>query len=359
MQRTSVPSQAFNSTPNTGRIPWIDVAKGMSILLVVFLHAHVFLDARQLSSDIYLTLNTLFNPVRMPLFFAVSGLLAGSALAKGAPFVIQKKIVVFAGLFVLWSGIHVLYFTYVPWHPFVSFTDTLVSSWLHGFVRPETEIWFIWALAIYFAFVLGCRNSPLLATGVALAAGAIGASNVALAWGYNIAQQNLLTYLPFFVVPALFGSGALKRYRLHAGVLVLAGGGLAGLSKVGLSVSDWSVLDGLLGMSKLAGGLAVGVGVALLMTRHQQTRDIFSYLGQHTLAIYLLHPLLWWVAIAGLQQLPQAALVVLYGVPLATVFAVGASLVLETAIRQAGFSWLFQPSLANGVVLKRAEIEKT
>ena len=332
------------------RVLWIDVAKGLSILLVVFLHAHVFLGARDLSSDVYLTLNRLFNPVRMPLFFFISGLLASAALAKGAGFVLRRKITYFAALFMLWSAVHISFFTYMPWHPFATYTEGLAGMWLQGLRRPETAIWFVWALAFYFAFALCLACRPWLAAGLALAGGVFGATNVMLSWGYNGPQQNLFTYLPFFVLPTLFARRLPDADIKGAVRLLVAGVMLAALSKAGLGVTQGGLPGGLLGLAKLAGGLGVGIGVSFLLSRSAAAGSVLSWLGRHTLAIYLLHPLVLGLGVAVFEQMPRAP-VVAFGTAVATIVSLGLCLGLEALIRRSGAGWIFQPLRPDGVRL--------
>jgi uncharacterized membrane protein YcfT len=62
------------------RIDWLDIAKGMSIILVVIYHTHLYHDFHEIAPDLYARISGIMTPIRMPLFFTVSGFLAASAV---------------------------------------------------------------------------------------------------------------------------------------------------------------------------------------------------------------------------------------------------------------------------------------
>ena len=84
-----MPDAAVGPVVARERMAWVDVAKGASIVLVVLLHVtnkHVVrLDAA--SGDIrdsWATFVSWMRPVRMPLFFLLSGLLAAKVVEPAA-----------------------------------------------------------------------------------------------------------------------------------------------------------------------------------------------------------------------------------------------------------------------------------
>ena len=67
------------------RIEWIDLVKAVSVLLVVFMHAsNTLVDLAGPSgvTAVLQHINHLLEPMRMPVFFLVSGMLASSAVHR-------------------------------------------------------------------------------------------------------------------------------------------------------------------------------------------------------------------------------------------------------------------------------------
>ncbi len=96
------------------RVPWVDVAKGTSIVLVVLLHSTNFLVARDLAWGFWSSFNDFLEPIRMPLFFLASGLFAQNIIKTSWAAVLRKRISLFVWLYVLWIGIRFTYFTLLP-----------------------------------------------------------------------------------------------------------------------------------------------------------------------------------------------------------------------------------------------------
>ena len=64
------------------RVGWVDAAKGLCILLVVLGHAITELQAHGYYTAQWAGINFFLGPIRMPLFFLLSGLFAGKALKE-------------------------------------------------------------------------------------------------------------------------------------------------------------------------------------------------------------------------------------------------------------------------------------
>lgn len=97
-----------------GWLPWVNVAKGGAIVLVVLWHVtvkHYQQIPWQMAlpmPGIWGTLGEFFLPLRMPLFFTVSGMLGVSALNSHGRLIIGRKIGTYLYLYVLWLIIHTL-----------------------------------------------------------------------------------------------------------------------------------------------------------------------------------------------------------------------------------------------------------
>ena len=100
-----MPSPTDAAAPT--RLGWADIAKGASIVLVVLHHATT--KQYDLSvpahlapiADVWTTLTHALKPVRMPLFFLVSGFFAAKAVHRPWPSV-TRRISTSAYLYVVW-----------------------------------------------------------------------------------------------------------------------------------------------------------------------------------------------------------------------------------------------------------------
>ncbi len=328
------------------RMDWIDVAKGMSILLVVYLHAHLFLKESGLSNTVYGTISWAFNPVRMPLFFAMSGLLAVSALQTDWRTLSARKLWYFLYLFTLWHCLHVVLFKYALWHPFADFSDPLIWEMALGLVRPSTSIWFIWALIFYFAFARALRHAPVLAAALSVAAGLLGETDLLAEAGASYAQQNLFKFLPFFVLPALFGQAVIGWVSVRPLQFIVAGVALAGGLKLVPDLLASRLDEGFLGLVRQTGGLAIGAGAAIAVARFKPAWKTFAFFGRHTLPIYLIHslPLSVMTMLVQRYEVPGFAL---YGVPLIAIVSIALSLAIDRLAERMGKNHLSLPRLKN------------
>lgn len=334
----SLPSQAV---PHD-RIAWIDVAKGTTILLVVLFHTQIYLAHQGLGFELYDLFNKALRPVRMPLFFALSGVLAASLIRKSWGTVLKRRVWLFLYLFVLWSAIHILAFKYVLWHPVFEFRNAAAWELMMGMIRPRTAIWFIWALAFYVLFAKTFRSVPILAALLSCAFGLLGASGVLLANGFTFMQQSLFFYLPFFVIPALYGKALLGWATAQPLTLFLAGVALTGMSRLAPDIAGLRIDNAVTGLTQCLGGLSAGIAASVFLSGFAPTRAFFSYFGARTLPIYIVHILFLSIltSIASAWYLPGMGL---YATPLVTVCVVALSLGFHKLMCLMGQGWLFQP----------------
>ena len=117
------------------RLDWADIAKGVSIILLVFWHTNQFHPA--------------LGFLRMPLFFFVSGLFAFQVIsrAESGDF-LKNKIGGMIYLYVLWALLLILLTRTIP----NGFENPVgdIKRWMQIFWYPPLTLWFIYALAISF-----------------------------------------------------------------------------------------------------------------------------------------------------------------------------------------------------------------
>lgn len=136
------------------RVDWVDYAKGICIILVVFMHANGGVEK-------LLGLETLFNrfidwakPFRMPDFFLISGLFLASRIERSWRSYFDSKVLHFAYFYFLWMAIQ---------HAFKDLArgETDTSGLFHyasGLIQPFETLWFIYLLAVFFVVTKLTRN---------------------------------------------------------------------------------------------------------------------------------------------------------------------------------------------------------
>src|SRR5690242_2087960 len=91
------------------RLPWVDYAKGIAIILVVYRHVLFGIERSGLGLHPYLmNANEIFYSFRMPLFFILSGAFIGKSLSRRSTtaFIITKwKILLYP--YLLWCVIQI------------------------------------------------------------------------------------------------------------------------------------------------------------------------------------------------------------------------------------------------------------
>lgn len=332
------------------RIDWLDVARGGSILLVVCLHATMYLEAAGLASYGYTLVNKLFEPIRMPVFFTVSGILAARAIRAGWAEMLGRKIWVFAYLFGLWTLIRWLYYHFVQVNVVTPAEGSSLAELLTSWVAPSSGLWFIWALGLY--FLAAKALLPVQRLGLALAIVLSVAAFGGLIQPENFAQRNVLLYAPFFLGGAWQGGLLVQAVSRAPWRCVLLG--LAGF--VGLMLAQRALPAALLGPLLLGlslFGVLLGAAAAVLLARVGPLKRGFSYLGQNTLPIYVAHVLivsaLSAVMAAALAGLP---LVRFWSVPALVAVTIPLSLGLRVVAERAGAGWLYRPPAPEALPLR-------
>lgn len=349
-------TDAATSADARGRIRWMDVAKGVCILLVV-LHHTEGKHLRAVLSDhptllaAWQDLDAVFVPMRMPLFFLISGMLAAGAVARPWGAVLGRRVISPYWVYTVWLSLHVAAFVFVDRLPLrhVKSVTELGSELLFA----ATGLWYLYALVAY--FVVAKLLSPFPAP-VVLAGAALLSAVVPLLPVESANQQKILASLVFYLVGASYPRlvGRLRRLPNTALVALLVG-----------YAGAWGLLP-LLGVPPslvllAAAPMAIGVGVQLAF--RLETTPVgpaLAALGSRTLPVYVMHlPLLGLLhqaasspATAGFREAATAAVPVpvlaLYPL-LAVAVVVGACLLAHRLLVSLGFGFLFSaPEVLTG-----------
>ncbi|XGU20578.1 acyltransferase family protein [Rhodococcus sp. 3Y1] len=144
----TIEPKSGDTAAHTGRVDWVDLAKGISIALVVLLHSTNFLVTRGLAAGIWNDINAVAEPIRMPLFFLTAGLFAHKVTSLPWATVIRRRVLPLAYLYLMWT---VLRFVFFSAFPATAGTDETSSplNLITALVVPTSGLWFLYALAVY------------------------------------------------------------------------------------------------------------------------------------------------------------------------------------------------------------------
>jgi uncharacterized membrane protein YcfT len=264
----------------SGRVDWVDYAKGICIVMVVMMHSVLGVELAAGENGFMHPLVAFAKPFRMPDFFLISGLFLPLVIDRGWRTFLDRKVVHFAYFYVLWVTIQ---------FGFKAPSFAAETNWAHAgylylesFIEPFGTLWFIYLLPIFFVVTKATRClPPLLIWGLAAI---LETSHFSTGWTAidEFGARFVYFYTGYLFADYVFALSAQARAwpRLALASLLLwalLDGGL-----VRLDVSERPVISLALG---LAGACAV-VTVATLLARAKWL-DFIRFCGEHSIVIYL------------------------------------------------------------------------
>ena len=233
------------------RTQWADVAKGICILLVVLWHVVV---KHYLQIDWHLrapipgawgALGEQLLPLRMPLFFTISGMFAVGAVGRPWRVLGRSKLAKFGYLYAVWLLIHTAVLALAP--DFKTDRAHGPLELLEQLTITPSNLWYLYALALYFAVAKAVRRvPPALVLAVALALSTIAAAGLLATPGNRAGvYQNLV-----FFLAGLYFRPHVERWAV--------GGERAAARAVGRGLRGGARGDGGAGRAALDRGLAGG-----------------------------------------------------------------------------------------------------
>lgn len=282
---TSAPSVP-ESTPDpssaalvSGRVDWVDSAKGLAILLVVFFHVGRILFQADVIGGTWLEVNRYVALLRMPLFFALSGLFLGSVLTRSWASLWRSRLSILIWAFGVWVLLRFGFFTLFPLDSRPSEND--LSRLLEAPWQPLNGLWFLHALALY---TVAARATRAVPAGVQLAVAA--ALSWATLWQYATPEtypQRLGAYY-FFFIAACHLSRPLRSFVERCRPTTTLG--LVACFLVGA----WAVVA--LDVEQLLfplGVVAVVAGATVAARLPSRLASSLAWLGERTLPVYVGH----------------------------------------------------------------------
>ena len=276
---TSAVAQDSRPAPS-GRVDWVDYAKGICIVMVVMMHSVLGVELAAGRTGFMHPIVAFAKPFRMPDFFLISGLFLPLVIDRDWRTYLDRKVVHFAYFYVLWVTIQ---------FGFKAPGFAAETSWAHAaylylesFVEPFGTLWFIYELPIFFVVAKATRRLPPLLIWVVAAL--LEMTHYTTGW---TAIDEFGARFVYFYTGYLFAGGvfALSNRARKEPRLALAGLALWALlneSLVQSGLSEWPLVSLSLG---LAGACAI-VTIGTLLA-HMGWLKSLRFCGEHSIVIYL------------------------------------------------------------------------
>lgn len=335
------------------RLQWADLAKATAVVLVVLYHVagagmRMLTPGDNRAELAYATLSSWLLPVRMPLFFMISGVLAVRALERPWRILWRPRVATHFWAFALWTLLYALPYSkaYAP-----NTYDTTLPRALSWVATLSGAYWYLPLLAVFFVVTKVTRRAkyavlvaavgayflwPLLALPTAQ-----GTLVDGMAFDAVFTLRRMLTFFVWFALGSLARGWVVRWSRAPWWTAVVAVPlYVAGAMEIyGGDRSPW--------MEVITPALSVlGITIALVIsrsaTRWEPVRRLGRYLAERTLPIYVFHPvllalLIWLTGGFG----PQGSVVSIWLVPLLVIGLTLAGCVLYDRLRDV-LPWLFR-----------------
>jgi uncharacterized membrane protein YcfT len=275
--------------------------------------------------------------LRMPLFFCLAGMFARKWEEMPWRTLLRSKVALLAWVFIVWQVIGELVIfaglSVVAERPSarLAIRDVLLSP-----IFPRLELWFLWALALFFITIRATRRAaPWLRLSLAA-----GASIVALSiWpNYTTGWNGFLKYFFFFLVGLQLRPVIARLSNSRVAIRI----GWLAIWSVTTVVVSW------LGLTRFPGvyfavaclGVVGGVSLATLLVRLGK----LAWVGKNTLPIYVAHTplIILCTCVLHVVGLSLSGVIVYTLPPVIAALAVGCSLLIYTAARRNSLSSLYE-----------------
>ena len=267
----------MHQAPRQERLDWVDTARGLGIILVVYGHAlrgHVTSGAYDPAWRADMQDGVIYS-FHMPLFFFLAGLFARQSLAKGAVVFLREKAVSLVYPYFLWSVVSV---------GLAVLATGVVNNAMDGsaifalWQTPVYQYWFLYALVVIQLLALISRVDWRVTlifsviSAIGLGTGGLGMISIAISFYVYFGIGILIA--PY--LPAIQG----RRRAIALAVLVSAAGFTASFLIGDIWSGRW------LTVARALLGIVATVGVAMLCGRWSHW---LARLGTASMAIYVLH----------------------------------------------------------------------
>ena len=266
--------------PQTGRIDWVDYAKGFCIVMVVMMHSTLGVELAAGREGWMHYAVAFAKPFRMPDFFLISGLFLARVIDRDWRDYLDKKVVHFAYFYVLWVTIQFAF--KAPMFAADMGWRGVGHEYLMAFIEPFGTLWFIYLLPIFFVVIKLTRRVPWQL--IWLAAAALEMAHIDTGWTVidEFARRFVYIYSGYLFARHVF---ELSTQVQRQPVVALLGLALWAFFNGAAVAEGYSELPGVSLVLGFLGANAVIV-VAALMARSGIFQSL-RYCGQNSIVIYL------------------------------------------------------------------------
>ena len=271
---------ASNGTSKTGRVDWVDYAKGICIVMVVMMHSVLGVELAAGQTGFMHLVVMFAKPFRMPDFFMISGLFLPLVVDRDWRIYLDRKVVHFAYFYTLWVTIQ---------FGFKAPAFATASSWSHvgflyleSFIDPFGTLWFIYLLPVFLVVIKLTRRLPPAL--IWITAALLESAHVSTGWTIpdEFCARFVYIYTGYLFANTIFAlSDRARAYpaRALAGLALWA---VVNGSLVALGFSEWPLISLMLG---LTGACAI-VTIGTLFAR-MRWLNFLRFCGEHSIVIYL------------------------------------------------------------------------
>jgi uncharacterized membrane protein YcfT len=272
------------------RLLWADCAKGLSIIGVCYMHVVTGVPGG--TSTAWNWFNEFMDPIRMPLFFVISGLFAHRVIERTLGDLWYRR---------LWFLL-VPYLVFTPVQAAIRLNMADDLSWAslaRAILLGDPGIWFLYVLMIF--NILACvlrRVPPVGAVALSFLPALVVA---AVGWTSYPEITHITQYAPAFFLGLHFRH-LFFRIAAHAGNLAVIAASVvvfAGWEWVYSLAADYVRPDGwstgeasvmsLLALVRIITAVPVGILVATWISRTPGLSTVIAAIGRNTLPIYVSH----------------------------------------------------------------------
>lgn len=309
-------------------------------MLVALFHATSWMAGTGLDVAVWTDVNTVLSSMRMPLFFALSGLFAAKWLTASWRSLIRVKVLLFLWVLIAWSVIGMI-IQQAGLNAAGQQTNVLaaVRDVLLAPVKPPFELWFVWALALFFVVAKASRQVPV-AVQLALS-GVLSVVGLTVWLTTTTGLTGSAKFYFFFLLGLYLRSLILSAGEIRTWLRCAIVAGWLAVSLV-LFISGLRAAPGLYFVNCVTGVFA-GVALSGLLA----AVPILRRLGRQTLPIYLAHtPIVILISIFFLVFPSLVALTspVSWAIPpITTAVAIAAALGLHRMASSSALRYLYEP----------------